>query len=117
MTAAPTILGGYKGPYSTTPQVHIHLVIKMKFSIIALAFFGSALAAPATSTPTPSSTPAASSSYAASSSHIASSTASPSATPTFQPGCDIEHVGNNGKHLGWCKKAKHYGTYKNGTSI
>ncbi|EAW15439.1 putative secreted peptide [Aspergillus fischeri NRRL 181] len=89
----------------------------MKFSIIALTFIGSALAAPGASTPTPSSTPAASSSYAASSSHIASSTASPSATPTFQPDCDIEHVGDNGKHLGWCKKARPYGIYKNGKSI
>jgi hypothetical protein len=89
----------------------------MKFSIIALTFIGSALAAPGASTPTPSSTPAASSSYAASSSHIASSTASPSATPTFPPGCDIEHAGDNGKHLGWCKKARPYGIYKNGTSI
>ncbi|KAF7178944.1 hypothetical protein CNMCM7691_007768 [Aspergillus felis] len=89
----------------------------MKLSIIALAFISSALAAPAVSTPTPSSTPAASSSYAASSTHKASSTASPWATPTSQPGRDIEHVGDNGKHLGWYKKAKHYSTYKNGTSI
>ncbi|EBA27168.1 putative secreted peptide [Aspergillus fumigatus Af293] len=87
----------------------------MKFSIIALTFIGSALAAPGASIPTPS-TPAAPS-CAASSSHIASSTASPSASPIFQPGCDIEHVGNNGKHLGWCKKARHYGMYNNGTSI
>ncbi|GIJ90290.1 hypothetical protein Asppvi_009244 [Aspergillus pseudoviridinutans] len=89
----------------------------MKLSIIALAFIGSAVAAPAASSPTPSPTLAASSSYAASSTHKASSTASPWATPTSQPGCDIKHVGDNGKHLGWCKQAKHYGTHKNGTSI
>ncbi|GIK06110.1 hypothetical protein Aspvir_001753 [Aspergillus viridinutans] len=95
---------------------HIYPVVNMKFSIIALAFIGSALAAPAASTPTPSSTPAASSSFAASSTHMASSTVSPSATPTSLPDCDIEHEGDNGKHLGWCKKAKHHGTYKNGKS-
>jgi hypothetical protein len=88
----------------------------MKLSIIALALVGSALAAPAASTSTPSSTPAASSSYAASSTHMASSTASPSVTLTSVPDYDIEHEGDNGKHLGWCKKAKHHGTYKNGKS-
>ncbi|KMK55434.1 peptide mating pheromone Bbp2-1 [Aspergillus fumigatus Z5] len=103
--------------YSIRPTVYMLLpsASNDKFSIIALTFIGSALAAPGASIPTPS-TPAAPS-CAASSSHIASSTASPSATPIFQPGCDIEHVGNNGKHLGWCKKARHYGIYNNGTSI
>jgi hypothetical protein len=95
---------------------YIYPIVNMKLSIIALAFIGSAMAAPGASTATPSSTPAASSSYVASSTHMASSTVSPSATPTSQPDCDIEHEGDNGKHLGWCKKAKHSGTYKNGKS-
>ncbi|RLL98098.1 hypothetical protein CFD26_107407 [Aspergillus turcosus] len=75
----------------------------MKFTILALAFVGSALAVPAAFTSTPSSTPAASSSYAASSTPVASSTATPSATPSV-------------KHFGWYEKAKRYGTYKNETS-
>jgi hypothetical protein len=30
--------------------------------------------------------------------------------------CSVDSDGDNGNHYGWCKKAKHWGTYKNGKS-
>lgn len=77
----------------------------MKFAFVTLALVGSALAVPhvprsmpasiSTITPTPTSTPVSS-----------------TATPT--PSCSVDSDGDNGNHYGWCKKAKHWGTYKNG---
>jgi hypothetical protein len=40
-----------------------------------------------------------------------------SSTPVAPtPTCDVESDGDNGNHYGWCKKAQHSGTYKNGKS-
>lgn len=85
----------------------------MKFAFVTLALVGSALAVPhvprsvrpsvstviPSYTPTPTYTPVSSTEVA---------------TPTST--CDVESDGDNGNHYGWCKKAKHYGTYKNGKS-
>lgn len=71
----------------------------MKFSLVTLALIGTTLAVPhipRSATPTYTPTPVS------------------SATPTST--CDVESDGDNGNHYGWCKKAKHYGTYKNGKS-
>ncbi|CAG7970270.1 unnamed protein product [Penicillium nalgiovense] len=48
-----------------------------------------------------------------------------SSTPVFTskpssssgvPECSVDSDGDNGNHYGWCKKAKHWGTYTNGKS-
>ncbi|KAJ5091950.1 hypothetical protein NUU61_006820 [Penicillium alfredii] len=60
--------------------------------------------------------------HASSSTHKASSTThhpsstSAKPTPSSDEDCDVEHKGDNGEHKGWCKKAQHSGTYKNGKS-
>ena len=37
-------------------------------------------------------------------------------SPSEVPECSVDSDGDNGNHYGWCKKAKHWGTYKNGKS-
>ncbi|KAJ6132682.1 hypothetical protein N7471_007897 [Penicillium samsonianum] len=69
-------------------------------------------------TSTPSTTPVTST---PSTSHASSTTSKPSSasassTPSSTPNCDAESEGDNGNHYGWCKKAQHSGTYKNGKS-
>ncbi|OGE47158.1 hypothetical protein PENARI_c058G11665 [Penicillium arizonense] len=111
----------------------------MKYFLATLAIIGSVLAFPvqegenphtfATSlstystfsvTPTPSTSHASSTSSVTptpSTSHASSTTSKPSsASASSTPTCDVESEGDNGNHYGWCKKAQHSGTYKNGKS-
>lgn len=79
----------------------------MKFFVAALALVGTTMAVPHVprSMPASVSTP-----YTATPTPVSSSVATPTST------CDVESDGDNGNHYGWCKKAKHWGTYKNGKS-
>ncbi|KAJ6038302.1 uncharacterized protein N7446_005112 [Penicillium canescens] len=96
----------------------------MKYSLATLAIIGSVLAFPvqegenphtlSTSFSTYSTTPVTST---PSTSHASLTTSKPSsASASSTPTCDVESEGDNGNHYGWCKKAQHSGTYKNGKS-
>ncbi|KAJ9490255.1 hypothetical protein VN97_g2983 [Penicillium thymicola] len=99
----------------------------MQFFIATLALVGSAVAFPQTystlpvTTPTSSATPISStpvSSTPVSSTPISSTpvfTSKPSSSSAV-PECSVDSDGDNGNHNGWCKKANHWGTYKNGKS-
>ncbi|CAG8155967.1 unnamed protein product [Penicillium nalgiovense] len=114
----------------------------MRFFIATLALVGSAVAFPQSysilpvTTPSSSATPVSStpisstsiSSTPVSSTPISSTPISStpiSSTPVFTskpssssgvPDCSVDSDGDNGNHYGWCKKAKHWGTYTNGKS-
>ncbi|KAJ5092292.1 hypothetical protein NUU61_007162 [Penicillium alfredii] len=95
----------------------------MKFGLVALALVGSALAVPVQDgshrVPTLSTVRPASTTHHSTTrvpSHTSTRKASSTVTPTTIPICDVEHEGDNGEHRGWCKKAQHSGTYKNGKS-
>ncbi|KAJ5465746.1 hypothetical protein N7530_009533 [Penicillium desertorum] len=109
----------------------------MKYSLATLAIIGSVLAFPVqegenphslstsfstySTTPvtfSPSTTPVTStpSTSHASSTTSKASSSSASSTATSTPTCDVESEGDSGNHYGWCKKAQHSGTYKNGKS-
>lgn len=111
----------------------------MKYFLTTLVIIGSALAFPARDwenyqaiststappTSTPSTTPATSTPVSstpattpATSTPLTSqaSSASTSLTASATPTCEVESEGDNGNHYGWCKKAKHSGTYKHGKS-
>ena len=89
----------------------------MRFFIATLALVGSAVAFPQSYSILPVSTPS-SSATPVSSTPISSTpvfTSKPSSS-TGVPECSVDSDGDNGNHYGWCKKAKHWGTYKNGKS-
>ncbi|OGE47333.1 hypothetical protein PENARI_c049G11364 [Penicillium arizonense] len=100
----------------------------MKYFLATLAIIGSVLAFPVQEGENPHTLPTSLSTYSTtpvtstpSTSHASSTTSQPSsasassaASPT--PTCDVESEGDNGNHYGWCKKAQHSGTYKNGKS-
>ncbi|CAP97127.1 hypothetical protein EN45_083920 [Penicillium chrysogenum] len=104
----------------------------MRFFIATLALVGSAVALPQSYSTLPVSTPSSSatpvSSTPVSSTPVSSTPVSStpvSSTPVFTskpsspsevPECSVDSDGDNGNHYGWCKKAKHWGTYKNGKS-
>ncbi|CAI7656112.1 unnamed protein product [Penicillium palitans] len=96
-----------------TPETNI----TMRFFIATLALVGSAVAFPQSYSILPVSTPS-SSATPVSSTPISSTpvfTSKPSSS-TGVPECSVDSDGDNGNHYGWCKKAKHWGTYKNGKS-
>ncbi|KAJ6183721.1 hypothetical protein N7519_005022 [Penicillium mononematosum] len=93
----------------------------MRFFIATLALVGSAVAFPQSYsilpvTPSSSATPV--SSTPVSSTPVSSTPVSstPPSSSTAVPECSVDSDGDNGNHYGWCKKAKHWGTYKNGKS-
>lgn len=104
----------------------------MKLTFVTLALAGSALAIPhvarsmtpsvSTLIPTPSSTPASTIIPTPTSIPVSTVTPTPTSTPVEStpvqstPICSVDSDGDNGNHYGWCKGAKHHGTYKNGKS-
>lgn len=81
----------------------------MKFFLATTALVGSVLAVPHVPRAVPTSLSTLPTTYPATSTP-SWSTASASSTPS----CSVVSEGDNGNHYGWCKKAKHYGTYENG---
>ncbi|KAJ5535503.1 hypothetical protein N7527_001757 [Penicillium freii] len=101
----------------------------MRFFIATLALVGSAVAFPPSILPVTSSSSATPvSSTPVSSTPISSTPVSSTpilSTPVFTskpssssgvPECTVDSDGDNGNHYGWCKNAKHWGTFKNGKS-
>jgi hypothetical protein len=93
----------------------------MKYLLATLSIAGSVLAVPYSSYSVPTSLSTFSTSYAVTSTPMTtpawSTTSVASSTPVVPtPTCDVESDGDNGNHYGWCKKAQHSGTYKNGKS-
>lgn len=115
----------------------------MKYFLATLAIVGSVLAFPMGEGALPTSLPTYSTTYPVTSTPSSAYTwstpftvsSSSKASPTFKvsptrkvtshassvsasatPTCEVDSDGDNGNHYGWCKKAQHSGTYKNGKS-